>query len=114
MGPERVHGLWKYAGLQLPRRSPRRRVATDSRPLPPQAITYARPYDFEFDANAERPTEQMPDGGRTTATRFDPGRPGQKVTRQQVEQRTKSRSSGIDSIDRENTSSVFDLSQLSR
>ena len=33
MGPQRAYRLWRSAGLQLPRRRPRRRVAT-SRPRP--------------------------------------------------------------------------------
>ena len=33
MGPQRAHRLWRSAGLQLPRRRPRRRVAV-SRPRP--------------------------------------------------------------------------------
>jgi putative transposase len=53
MGPERAHRLWKSAGLQLPRRRPRRRVATGRpRPLPPQAPNHVWAYDFVFDACA--------------------------------------------------------------
>ena len=53
MGPERAHRLWTAAGLQLPRRRPRRRVATGRpRPLPPQAPNHVWAYDFVFDASA--------------------------------------------------------------
>jgi len=53
MGPERAHRLWKCAGLQLPRRRPRRRVATGRpRPLAPQAPNHVWAYDFVFDACA--------------------------------------------------------------
>ena len=38
MSPDRTHRLWRQAGLQVPRRRPRRRVATGRpRPLPPTA-----------------------------------------------------------------------------
>ena len=51
--PERAHRLWRSAGLQLPRRRPRRRVATSRpRPLPPQAPNHVWAYDFIFDASA--------------------------------------------------------------
>lgn len=53
MGPERAHRLWKSAGLQLPRRRPRRRVAISRpRPLPPSAVNTVWAYDFVFDACA--------------------------------------------------------------
>jgi putative transposase len=53
MGPERAHRLWKSAGLQLPRRRPRRRVASGRpRPLAPQAPNHVWAYDFVFDACA--------------------------------------------------------------
>lgn len=53
MSPERTHRLWKSAGLQLPRRRPRRRAATSRpRPLPPQAPNHVWAYDFIFDASA--------------------------------------------------------------
>ena len=38
MSADRTHRLWRQAGLQVPRRRPRRRVATSRpRPLPPTA-----------------------------------------------------------------------------
>jgi putative transposase len=53
MGPERAHRLWSAAGLQLPRRRPRRRLAASRpRPLPPQAPNHVWAYDFIFDACA--------------------------------------------------------------
>lgn len=53
MSPERAHRLWKSAGLQLPKRRPRRRIATSRpRPLPPQAPNHVWAYDFIFDASA--------------------------------------------------------------
>jgi putative transposase len=53
MGPERAHRLWRSAGLQLPRRRPRRRVAANRpRPLAPMAPNHVWAYDFVFDACA--------------------------------------------------------------
>ena len=38
MSPDRAHRLWRHAGLQVPRRRPRRRVASGRPgPLPPTA-----------------------------------------------------------------------------
>lgn len=53
MSADRAYRLWRKAGLQVPRKRPRRRVAT-SRPRP-QAPTMANQvwaYDFVFDACA--------------------------------------------------------------
>ena len=53
MSPERAHRLWKSAGLQLPKRRPRRRIATSRpRPLPPIAPNHVWTYDFVYDACA--------------------------------------------------------------
>src|SRR5437868_116015 len=53
MGVHRAHRLWRGAGLQLPRRRPRRRVATSRpRPLPALAPNQLWAYDFVFDACA--------------------------------------------------------------
>lgn len=53
MSPGKTHRLWRAAGLQLPRRRPRRRIATSRpRPLPPQAPNHVWAYDFVFDASA--------------------------------------------------------------
>jgi len=54
MSPERSYRLWRQAGLQVPRRRARRRVATSRpRPLPPTAINHVWAYDFIFDTCAD-------------------------------------------------------------
>jgi putative transposase len=53
MSTDRTHRLWRQAGLQVPRRRPRRRVATGRpRPLPPTAQNHVWAYDFVFDTCA--------------------------------------------------------------
>jgi putative transposase len=53
MSPERTHRLWRQAGLQVPRRRPRRRVAVSRpRPLPSSAANHVWAYDFVFDSCA--------------------------------------------------------------
>lgn len=53
LGWHRVHRLWRQAGLQLPRRRPRRRIATGRpRPLPAASANFVWAYDFVFDACA--------------------------------------------------------------
>ena len=53
MSRHRAHRLWRLAGLQLPRRRPRRRVtASRPRPLPPLGPNHVWAYDFVFDACA--------------------------------------------------------------
>ena len=53
MSRHRAHRLWRVAGLQLPRRRPRRRVATSRpRPLPAVGPNHVWAYDFVFDACA--------------------------------------------------------------
>ena len=53
MSPDRCHRLWCKAGLQIPRRRPRRRVAGGRpRPLPPFERNHVWAYDFVFDACA--------------------------------------------------------------
>lgn len=53
MSTDRTHRLWRQAGLQVPRRRPRRRVATSRpRPLPPTATNHVWAYDFVFDTCA--------------------------------------------------------------
>jgi putative transposase len=50
MSTDRTHRLWRQAGLQVPRRRPRRRVAgSRPRPLPPTAVNHVWAYDFVFD-----------------------------------------------------------------
>jgi putative transposase len=53
MSTSRAERLWRKAGLQLPRRRPRRRIAgSRPRPLPPRAANHVWAYDFVFDACA--------------------------------------------------------------
>lgn len=53
MSCHRAHRLWRLAGLQLPRRRPRRRVAASRpRPLAPSAPNHVWAYDFVFDTCA--------------------------------------------------------------
>jgi putative transposase len=53
MSADRAHRIWKKAGLQVPRRRPRRRVATGRpRPLPATGANEVWAYDFVFDACA--------------------------------------------------------------
>ena len=53
LGVHRTYRLWRQAGLQLPRKRPRRRLtARRSRPNPPRAANHVWAYDFVFDACA--------------------------------------------------------------
>ncbi len=53
MSADRAYRIWKKAGLQVPRRRPRRRVATGRpRPLPAIGANQVWAYDFVFDACA--------------------------------------------------------------
>ncbi len=53
MSADRAYRIWKKAGLQVPRRRPRRRVATGRpRPLPATGANPVWAYDFVFDACA--------------------------------------------------------------
>ena len=53
MSADRAHRLWRSAGLQVPRRRPRRRIATGRpRPLAPSRANEVWAYDFVFDACA--------------------------------------------------------------
>jgi len=53
MSRHRAHRLWRLAGLQLPRRRPRRRVASSRpRPVPAFGPNQVWAYDFVFDASA--------------------------------------------------------------
>ncbi len=57
MSTDRTHRLWRQAALQVPRRRPRRRVATTRpRPLPPTTINHVWAYDFVFDTCANGQT----------------------------------------------------------
>jgi putative transposase len=54
MSADRMYRLWRQEVLQVPRKRPRRRVAT-SRPrlLPPTAVNQVWAYDFVFDTCAD-------------------------------------------------------------
>jgi putative transposase len=53
MSWQRAHRLWRVAGLQLPKRRPRRRLAASRpRPLPPTGPNSVWAYDFVYDACA--------------------------------------------------------------
>jgi putative transposase len=53
MSPDRCHRLWRKAGLQIPRRRPRRRAAgARARPLPPFEHNHVWAYNFVYDACA--------------------------------------------------------------
>jgi putative transposase len=53
MSADRAHRLWRLAGLQVPRKRPRRRVSTSRpRPLAPTGMGEVWAYDFVFDACA--------------------------------------------------------------
>ena len=57
MSADRAYRLWRQAGLQVPRRRPRRRIATSRpRPLPATAINHVWAYDFVFDTCADGQT----------------------------------------------------------
>ena len=57
MSADRAYRLWRQAGLQVPRRRPRRRVATSRpRPLPATGINHVWAYDFIFDSCANGQT----------------------------------------------------------
>jgi len=54
MSADRMHRLWRQAQLQMPKKRPRRRVATSRlRPLPATAANHVWAYDFAFDACAD-------------------------------------------------------------
>lgn len=53
MSPERTYRLWRREKLQVPRKRPRKRVATRRpRPLPPTGRNHVWAYDFVFDSCA--------------------------------------------------------------
>ena len=54
LSAERTYRLWRQAGLQVPKRRPRRRVATRRpRPVPPTGMNHVWAYDFVFDTCAD-------------------------------------------------------------
>jgi putative transposase len=53
MGWDRAHRLWRLAGLQVPRKRPRKRIATGRpRPIPATGPNQVWAYDFVFDSCA--------------------------------------------------------------
>jgi putative transposase len=57
MSADRAYRLWRQAGLQVPKRRPRRRVATSRpRPLPATGLNHVWAYDFIFDSCANGQT----------------------------------------------------------
>lgn len=57
MSADRTHRLWRQAALQVPRRRPRRRVATGRpRPVPASGANHVWAYDFVFDMCANGQT----------------------------------------------------------
>lgn len=54
MSPGRAHRLWRAAGLQVPRKRSRKRIASSRpRPLPPKGANQVWSYDFVFDSCAD-------------------------------------------------------------
>jgi putative transposase len=54
MSADRMYRLWRQEHLQVPKKRPRRRVATSRpRPLPPTAVNHVWAYDFVFDTCAD-------------------------------------------------------------
>ena len=50
MSADRAYRLWRQAQLQVPRRRPRRRIASGRpRPTPPSAAHHVWAYDFVYD-----------------------------------------------------------------
>jgi putative transposase len=50
MSADRAYRLWRQAGLQVPRKRPRRRIARGRpRPTPPTAANHVWAYDFVYD-----------------------------------------------------------------
>jgi len=57
MSPDRAHRIWRRAGLLVPRRRPRRHIATGRpRPHAPSAANRVWAYDFVFDTTANGQT----------------------------------------------------------
>ena len=53
MSAEKAHRLWKLAGLQVPKKRPRRRIAASRpQPTPAQRVNHVWAYDFVFDSCA--------------------------------------------------------------
>ena len=53
MSADRAHRIWRQYGLQVPRKRPRKRIATSRpRPLPALGANLVWAYDFVYDACA--------------------------------------------------------------
>jgi len=53
MSADRAHRIWRQYGLQVPRKRPRKRIATSGpRPLPALGANHVWAYDFVYDACA--------------------------------------------------------------
>src|SRR3954462_2959043 len=54
MSADRMYRLWRQEALHVPKKRPRRRIATSRpRPLPPTAVNHVWAYDFVFDTCAD-------------------------------------------------------------
>jgi putative transposase len=54
VGTDRMYRLWRQEQLHVPKKRPRRRIATSRpRPLPPTAVNHVWAYDFVFDTCAD-------------------------------------------------------------
>jgi putative transposase len=54
LGTDRTYRLWRQERLQVPKKRPRRRVASSRpRPLPPTAVNHVWAYDVVFDTCAD-------------------------------------------------------------
>jgi putative transposase len=59
MSVDRAYRLWRRAGLQVPRKRPRKRVATGRpRPTPPNSPNHVWAIDFVFDIRGGRARER--------------------------------------------------------
>ena len=79
MSTDRTHRLWRQAGLQVPRRRPRRRVALSRpRPVPATAVNHVWAYDFVFDTCREWADAQVPHRRRRMDPRVTRDRRGRR------------------------------------
>jgi len=70
LGTDRMYRLWRQERLQVPKKRPRRRVATSRpRPLPPTAVNHVWAYDFVFDNRDSSTVRLIPAPSRTAAAR---------------------------------------------
>src|SRR5262249_59673874 len=70
LGTDRMYRLWRQERLQVPKKRPRRRVATSRpRPLPPTAVNHVWAYDFVFDNRDSSAVRLIPAPSRTASAR---------------------------------------------